>query len=348
MEALKKKIRSGKIEPVYFFTGPESYIKEELAGLIKAALFPSPEEAAFNTSVVYGHDMTLEELASKASEYPMFTPKKLLIVRQFDKIKRTGSKEQQKHQEERFVSYLADPADFTVLILDTDSADKKDLDKSPFSELKKFRTDFPAIRSADAFATERAHAAGWDFEPEALKLFSAYVEPSSREIAHEIDKIILYASSKHAGNTIASSDICDCVGISKTYNVFELEKALAERNLRLSSGISLMIMEREGAKDGLGGIVRYMTTFFMRIWKLSVPAVQQLPQAEIARILGMYGKQEFFVRNYLGYAKKFTVRETEGAILALRETDAALKGLLPYSDERHLLLCLMQKILGKA
>ncbi|NTV07438.1 MAG: DNA polymerase III subunit delta, partial [Chlorobium limicola] len=61
-----------------------------------------------------------------------------------------------------------------------------------------------------------------------------------------------------------------------------------------------------------------------------------------------YGKQEYFVRNYLGYAKVFSQQQTESAILALRETDAALKGLLPYSDERYLLLRLMQKILGKA
>jgi len=347
MNALKNKIRSGSIDPVYFFTGPESYIKDEFGILIRESLFPSPEEAAFNTSVVYGQDLTLGELASRASEYPMFTEKKLLVVRQFEKIKRSGSKEQQKLQEERFSSYLANPAAFTVLILDTDSADKKELDKSPFRELKNFRTDFPAIRNPDAFATERARTAGWDFEPDALKLFSAYVQPSSREIAHETDKIILYASSKHPGNTITPSDIYDCVGISKTYNVFELEKALAEKNLRLSSGISLMIMDREGTKEGLAGIVRYLTTFFMRIWKLSVPAVQQLPQADIAKILGMYGKQEFFVRNYLGYTKQFSRQETESAIIALRETDAALKGLLPYSDERHLLLCLMQKILGK-
>ena len=348
MEALKKKILSGKIDTVYFFAGPEGYLKEELIGLIKGALFPSEADAAFNTTIFYGSDLNLGELASKASEYPMFTEKKLIVVRQFEKIKRTGSREQQKHYDEKFAAYIAQPADFTVLILDTDSADKKELDKSPFKELKHFRIDFPAIRNPDLFATEQAKAAGWEFEPDALKLLTAYIEPSAREIAHEIDKIILYASSKHAGNSITATDIYDCVGISKTYNVFELEKALAERNLRLCSGISLMIMDREGQKEGLGSIVRYMTTFFTRIWKLSVPEVRQSPPAEIARILGMYGKQEYFVRNYLGYAKVFSQQQTESAILALRETDAALKGLLPYSDERYLLLRLMQKILGKA
>ena len=201
-------------------------------------------------------------------------------------------------------------------------------------------------RRPAAEIAERAKAAGWEFEPEALKLLAAYVQPSSREIAGEIDKIILYASSKRQGNTIKAADIYDCVGISKTYNVFELEKAVASRNLRLSSGISIMIMDREGQKEGLGSIVRYLTTFFMRLWKLSAPAVRQLPPAEIARILGMYGKQEFFVRNYLGYTGAFSPEQTVSAMLALRETDAALKGLIPYPDERFLLLRLMQKLLG--
>ena len=54
----------------------------------------------------------------------------------------------------------------------------------------------------------------------------------------------------------------------KIMKVFELEKAMAERNLRLCSGISLMIMDHEGQKEGLGNIVRFLTTFFIRFGSL--------------------------------------------------------------------------------
>ena len=347
MDALKKNILAGTISPVYFLYGPESYLKEELAGTIRTAIFPSESEAASNTHILYGADLTHGELVSKASEYPMFTPKQLIVVRQFEKIKKPTTKELQKQHEEKFSRYIANPAEFTVLILDADLIDKKDIEKFPFSTLKKYRHEFPVIKAPDLFAFNRAKMAGWEFEPDALKAFTASIQPSAREICHEIEKIILYTSARSGEKRITAPDVYDCIGISRTYNVFELEKALAARSLRLCSGISLMIMDHEGQKEGLSNIVRFLTTFYIRLWKLSLPEVQRLPQAEIAKILGMYGKQEYFVKNYLAYTRSFSLQDTEQAIAALRETDAALKGLLPYPDEKYLLLQLMQKLLGQ-
>ena len=346
MDALKKNIAAGATLPVYFLYGPESYLKEEAAGMIRTSVFPSESEAAANTVILYGPDLTAGELVSKASEYPMFSPKQLIIVRQFDKIKKPPTRDLQKQHEEKFSRYIQNPAEFTVLVLDADLIEKKEIEKPPFSTLKKYRHEFPAIKAPDLFASNRARSSGWEFDPDALKAFTAYIQPSARDICQEIDKIIIYASSRGQEKRITAPDVYDCVGISRTYNVFELEKALAERNLRLCSGISLMIMDHEGQKEGLGNIVRYLTTFYIRLWKLSLPGVRQLPAAEIAKILGMFGRQEYFVRNYLTYSRSFSLQDAEQAITALRETDAALKGLSAYPDEKYLLLRLMQKLLG--
>lgn len=346
MDTLKKNILAGNILPVYFFYGPESYLKEECASMIRTALFPSKNDAACNTHILCGSDFTPGELISKASEYPMFTAKQLIIVRQFDKIKKPLTKELQKQHDAKFSNYIKSPAEFTVLVFDADPVEKKDQERNLFSTLNKYRYDFPVIKDPDLFASNRAKESGWEFEPDALKAFTAYIQPSAREICHEIEKIIIYASFRYTEKRITATDVYECVGISRTYNVFELEKALAERNLRLCSGISLMIMDHEGLKEGLGNIVRFLATFYIRLWKLLLPDVRKLPHAEIAKNLGLYGKQEYFVKNYLTYTRSFSLQDAERAIAALRETDAALKGLLPYPDEKYLLLSLMQKLLG--
>lgn len=346
MSDLKKQIAAGKISPVYFFQGPEGWLKEEFAARIRAALFPSENEAALNTLVLYGPDVSLGEIISASSEYPMFTEKKLVIVRQFDKLKKGGAKEQAQMQEESLLRYLANPAPFAVLVLDADELDKKELEKAPFKHLKPFRHDFPAVKNVDLFATERAKESGWEFDPEAIKAFSAYIEPSSRQISQELEKLTLYAADKRPEKRITLEDVCDCVGISKKYNVFELEKAMVDKNIRLCSGIALMIMEQEGLKEGLMNIVRYLTTFFIRIWKLQTPGMQQKSPQETAALLGMFGRQEYFVKNYTGYARRFSTDETERALLALRDADAAMKGLAPSGDEKLTLLRLMQGILG--
>lgn len=345
MKKLQKEIASGKIAPLYFFHGPESFLKEELTDLVRKKAFPSEEEAAINTTVLYGHDCSLGDIVSRASEFPMFTSRKVMIVKQFGKTKKQASRDKQKQHIEQFIRYIRNPADSAILILDADQIDKKDLQKPPFEELEPFRHDFPLIKNPDVFASERALRQGWEFDPDALKAFSTYIHPSAREIARETEKLIMYASSRNDDKRITSADVYDCVGISKQYNVFELEKALAGKNLRLCSGISLMIMEKEGQKEGLMNIVRYLTTFYIRIWKLHSPETSRLPLNETAKLLGMFGKQEYFAKNYRHYASLFSLQETERAILALQQADAALKGMETYPDEKYLLLRLMQCLL---
>ncbi|ARM31541.1 DNA polymerase III subunit delta [Prosthecochloris sp. HL-130-GSB] len=347
MKQLRKDISAGKIKPVYFLYGPESFLKEELAGLVKTRAFDSTEEADLNTTILYGQDITLGEIVSRASEFPMFTERKLLIVRHADKIRKAGSPKLQKQHIEQFARYCSNPADSTILVLDAGEMDSKELQKAPWKDLRPFRHDFLKIRHPDVFAAERAESYGWEFEPEALKAFSAYIDPTAREIAREIEKLVMYASSQRKKGRITANDVYDCVGISKQYNVFELEKALAAKNLRLCSGIALMIMEQEGLKDGMMNILRYLTTFYMRIWKVHSPGARQQPLSETAKMLGMYGKQEYFAKNYLDYASKFSLQEVERSLLALRRTDAALKGIEPYPDEKYLLLRLMQEIVGQ-
>jgi DNA polymerase III subunit delta len=344
MAELKKQIASGKIAPVYFFQGSESWLKEEIEMQLKAAIFPSENEAALNTLVLYGPDLTLGQIISTTSEYPMFTEKKLVIVRQFDKLKKVTGKTESQRQEDSLLRFLSDPPSFAVLVLDADEVEKKELEKTPYKHLKAFRHDFGAIKNADLFAAERAKEAGWEFDPDALKTFSAYIEPSSRLICQEIEKLTLFAAGKRPDRRITLDDVCDCVGISRRYNVFELEKAIVGKNLRQCSGIALMIMEQEGQKEGLMNIVRYLTTFFLRIWKLQTPGARQLSLQETAALLGMFGRQEFFAKNYLGYARQFSVAETEKAIRALRDADAALKGIIPSPDDKFTLLKLMQQL----
>ncbi|HHE32084.1 MAG TPA: DNA polymerase III subunit delta [Chlorobaculum parvum] len=346
MDDLKKQIASGKIDPVYFFQGPESWLKEELEAQLKASLFPSENEAALNTVMLYGPDVTLGQIISVASEYPMFTEKKLVIVRQFGKLKKVTAKAEIKRQEESLKRYLADPSSFAVLVLDADQLEKKELEKTPYKQLKPLRHDFPAVKHPDVFAAERAREVGWEFDPDALKTFAGYIEPSSRLICQEIEKLTLYVTDKRSERRITLDDVCQCVGISKKYNVFELEKAMVGKNLRLCSGIALIIMEQEGQKEGLMNIVRYLTTFFLRIWKLQTPGLQQLSLKDTAAMLGMYGRQEYFAKNYIDYARRFSLAETERALHALRKADASIKGIIPSPDDKFTLLKMMQAILG--
>lgn len=345
MQTLRKHIASGNLAPLYFLCGPESFLKEEAAGLVRGRAFPTEDEAALNTTILHGQDVTLGEIVSRASEFPMFTERKLLIVRHFNKFRKAGSTAQQKQHIEQFARYCKNPSASTILILDADEIDRKEQKKQPWKDLDPFRHDFPLVKNPEPFAAERAKSLGWEFDPDALNALCAYIEPSAREISREVEKLVMFCSAKRKKGSIKAGDVLECVGISKQYNVFELEKAIAAKNLRQSSGIAMMIMEQEGDKEGLMNIVRYLTTFWLRVWKMHSPGVHQQPLSDIAKMLGMYGRQEFFAKNYLDYARRFTLIQTESALLSLAKTDRALKGLEPYPDEKFLLLRMMQEML---
>ncbi len=61
------------------------------------------------------------------------------------------------------------------------------LKKKPFSTLKPFRHDFPLIKTPDLFATQRAREAGWEFEPDASRLYR-YIQPHQGRYARKLKK----------------------------------------------------------------------------------------------------------------------------------------------------------------
>jgi len=160
METLKKTILAGKLSPVYFFHGPESYLKEEFTAMIRSAAFPSEEEATCNTHVIYGPDITPGDLVAKASEYPMFSPKQLIIVRQFEKIKKPPSKELQKQHDEKLASYMKSPAEFTILVLDAEQLEKKGCRKKTIQHPQTIPPRLPAHQDPRP-VRHRAGTRGW-------------------------------------------------------------------------------------------------------------------------------------------------------------------------------------------
>ncbi|ACF12924.1 DNA polymerase III, delta subunit [Chloroherpeton thalassium ATCC 35110] len=339
--ALKQK----RFQPIYFFFGREDFLIEELVRIIKAEAFHSAEDSNLNFTLLYGEEQTLGDVVSVASEYPMFSERRLVVVKSFDKLKKDRSREKQKAQTALFTEYLKNPLPSTILVLTTGKLDKATLSKEPFPLLQSFSYEFDQIQDAGRFAEERAKRYGWTLSPQAIKILVTFAGNSARELDAEIQKLSLFADGKSGEKILTDAEVLQTVGLSREYNVFELDKAIVAGDLRMASGIALMILEHEGEKTGLFAILNYLIMFFTRLWKLKMPAVQRMTHADIAKELGMYGSQAYFLKDYLSYTGRFSVLQIENALIALHEADLALKGILPIQDEKLLILSLMRKIL---
>lgn len=338
-------IGKGKIEPVYFFYGKEDFLIEELIGMIRAKLFASEEEARANTTVLYGgtgaeKSVSLGDVISAASSYGMFGERRLVVVREFDKIQKP-KKEQQKAVYAALAEYVKNPLETTTLALCAGELDKKDLAKEPFSLLDSVGYEFPPMRDMAGFADDYAKRLGWRLSPEALRLLTMYAGNSARDIGNELQKLALYAGER-ADKTLTEKDVSEVVGVSREYNVFELQKAICGKDLRLSSGIALKILEKEEPS----AIINALTTFFARLWKLRSPVAERMSEQDIAKELGMFGGQAYFAREYKQYAAQFTLAQIERALTALSVADQTLKGIRPQVDRPFLMLKLIREILS--
>ena len=99
-------IKSGNIKPIYFLMGEEPYYIDKLSDYIEQHVL-SEEEKGFNQTVLYGRDVTIEDVVSTAKRYPMMADRQVVIVKEAQELSRTIDK---------IESYVENPLPSTVLV----------------------------------------------------------------------------------------------------------------------------------------------------------------------------------------------------------------------------------------
>ena len=92
-------IKKGNIKPIYFLMGEEPYYIDGISQYIEKNLL-SEEEKGFNQTVLYGRDVSIEDIISNAKRYPMMSERQVVIVKEAQDLSRTI---------ENLVSYAKNP-----------------------------------------------------------------------------------------------------------------------------------------------------------------------------------------------------------------------------------------------
>ena len=100
-------IKNGNVKPIYFLMGEEAYYIDRISDLIEYSVLDEAEKG-FNQVVMYGRDVSIEEITSSAKRYPMMAEKQVIIVKEAQDLSRSI---------EKLVSYAENPQPTTVLVL---------------------------------------------------------------------------------------------------------------------------------------------------------------------------------------------------------------------------------------
>lgn len=347
IESIDEIIKSGNTPSVLLMFGEEELLIEESLHRLIKHLCPT-ENDLYNFDSVSADEVTQDVAANICAAFPMMGDRRVVVVKNFDKYFSGRAKKADKASP--MTRYILNPSPSTVLILiaELDGYSGKQKDKSKKFESAKppFNTifekhewiEFSKIYESNysSWVVQRVKKAGKLISPEAAELLVAQNPPSLRDLSNEIQKLCIYADSK---KEISLDDVTAVSGSSRSHNVFELQKAVGDRNLKKSLTIltSMLAHERQEML-----IITMLTRYFKIIWKIVEESAKYSQNAQIA---GAVGVSPYFVGEYINASKKYRPSEINDVFVSLCEADFLLKS--SGGDSLFIMQNLLNKIMKK-
>lgn len=255
LQEFYKSLRQRKLAPVYFFYGEEDYLLDEAVDALIAETLPE-ESRTFNLDVLSAAEVDPRDIVARANSFPMMVQHRVVIVRDFDRLGEKNKDKEKGKERDPLRSYLENPSPTTILVLIAKKPDNTVRGRVEAIEFS--RLDGAGIRH---WIVEHGPRYGKQISREACEALTTYVGNSLRALEREIEKISIYVGDK---KTIEIDDVNAVAGVSKTYNVFELSRAVGNRDLKRSLEILDRMMEY-GEHPPL--MVAVITKHFMTLLK---------------------------------------------------------------------------------
>jgi DNA polymerase III subunit delta len=325
MDANVKKIltdlKAGKFAPVYFLQGEETYYIDRISDYIEQNALTDAEKG-FNQVIVYGKDATMATILTHARRYPMMAQRQVVIVKEAQDIpdlnKEIGAK--------LLLDYLSKPVPSTVLVFchKNKSLDKrKELGKKIdqltvcLSTKKMYDNQLPEFVSQ--YASEKK--AGMD--DRAVMALCEFVGNDLHRLANEIDKLMIALNNS---GSITAEQVMNQVGVSKEYNIFELQKAIVTRDTLLATKI-VNFFESNTRKNPIIPVVAYLFSFFSKLL-----AASQSPDKSDKGLVAAIKISPYAAKDYSLALRQYPMDRIVRIISHLKEADLKLKGVNTGSE----------------
>ena len=305
---LDKQFKTGSFLPVYFFYGEEPFLIERAARrIMDKAIDPAMKD--FNLNIYYGADCKGTEILDTAQTLPMFSDRRLVVVRQADKLPAAT--------QEGLLPYLANPCPETCLLF---IAAKPDLRRKFFSELKKQQGSLEFKKLYDnklaPFISSEAQAQGKKIDGAGAEMLAFMVGNNLQELVSQVEKASLYVGNKQV---IGVEDVKAIVSQSKSFTAFELARFVGEKNLpKALATLQSMLQNGEEAIMIMGALASH----FRRIWRIRELLDQKVAPADIGKQLRIH---HFFLNEQVAQAKKYSVAELAQLFQRLYQGDVGIK-----------------------
>ena len=296
--------------PVYLLHGEEPYFIDIISDYIEQNVL-SDLEKEFNQTIVYGKDSDVRTLISYAKRFPMMANYQVLIVKEaqdLDKI-------------EDFLPYLEHPLSSTILVL-CYKYSKFDRRKLFFKAVEKHGVAFESAKLYDNkipdWISDYLRKRKYAITPKAAALLTEFLGADLGKIVNEIQKLLINIP---AGSEINEEYVEKNIGISKDFNVFELQKALGKKEVVKANQIILYF----AANPRENPLVKTIPSLYSYFSKLLL--YHFLPDKSRNAAAAALSVNPYFVADYQFAARNYPVGKLLSIISYIREYDLKAKGV---------------------
>jgi DNA polymerase-3 subunit delta len=315
-------IKGGHIKPIYFLMGEEPYYIDKLSDYIEQNVL-TEDEKGFNQTVLYGRDVSIEDIISASKRYPMMAERQVIIVKEAQDLTKTIDK---------LESYAENPMPSTVLVicykyktLDKRKKVTKLLDKHGLVyESKKLYEN-----QVGDWIKRVLQGKNYTIEPKAAAMLVEFLGTDLGKINNELEKLQIILPK---GTTISAKHIEENIGFSKDYNVFELRKAIGDRNHLKAYQIAQYFADNP--KDN-PMVVTTSLVFGFFVNLLQYHGLKDKNPKNVAAVLKV---NPYFLKDYDIALRNYPMKKVSAIVAKLRDIDVKSKGVGANNLPNHDLL----------
>ena len=322
-EEVMMNLKQGKFAPAYMLCGKEPYYIDKVADYIEQNVLDEMARE-FDQTIIYGKDLPggdVSPVVGAARGFAMMGGYKVIIVKEAQNIKKW----------EALAMYIENPQPSTILVFcyKYGSPDKRlnlfknwekrggvlmESDQLKDYQVEKWIRDYVVQRNAEL----KANGDEVQIDEKVTKILADSIGTDLTQVVGALQKLI---DGRPEGVRLIDAALVERnIGISKDFNVFELQDALVKGDVLKANRITQYFAS---SKDH--PMVKELGILYGFFANLMI--YHYLPDKSDRAVASALGINPYFVKDYAAAAKRYSAGKTFAIIGYFRDTDARLKGI---------------------
>ena len=320
-----KDIDNNIISPLYLLYGEEEYFIDLICEKLVSKVIDKSEKE-FDLNVFYGKDSAIEMIIESVKKYPMISNRSVVVLKEAQILK---------SELHKLNGILKKNLKNTILIIcykETKIDKRKEFYKLVEKEGIIFESKKLYENQIIDWIRNRVNELNLKIDDDSLKIIYSFLGNSPNKIDNELKKLVI---TMNPNDLITTNIIQEKIGFNKDYNLFELQKALGNRDLKTSLKIIDFLKDNLN-KNPLVLILPNIFNYFQKI--LMIKCIRNNNLSKELKI------SSYFLNDYINSSKNFTSQELIKIVNYLKDADFKNKGINSKMSQENILKELAYKI----